>query len=198
MNEFCKIQLLKNYYVKSVDIEQYNEFRAIHEPKIFPNRFDLNIYQALSDSEKAKLQNLSKNLDGKDELRLGFFYENEMIGWSYGLQISNDTFRMTTTGILVEHQRKGIYSAFVKELLQFLKLEGYQKVVSRHYATDNQVIVPKLRSGFRITGMELTDDYGLLVLVSYFFNQTRLEAINMRAGLAQPTSSVKSIVRRYE
>lgn len=198
MNVFNEIDLLTHYTVKSVSLNDYEAFRAEFEPKIFPNRFDLNITQALSQSEIEKLKKLKINLDNKQQLRLGFFHNDEMIGWSYGFQVSNDTFRMATTGIRNEHQRKGVYSTFLQKLLSFLESEGYQKVVSRHYATDNQVIIPKLRAGFRITGMELTDDFGLLVLLSYLFNQTRVEAMDMRSGLAQPTPGVQSIIRKYD
>jgi hypothetical protein len=197
MNQFKETKLLKDYSVKNITLNEYNEYRSEFEPKIFFNRFDLNINEAYSDTELNNIKKLEKNLESKQVLRLGFFYKQEMIGWFYGIQISKDSFRMGTVGIINEHQRKGVYSAFLEVLFKFIENEGYQKIQSRHYATDNQVIIPTLRSGFKITGMELTDDFGLLVLVTYFFNQTRQDAIDMRSGFSQASPEVKKIIRKY-
>lgn len=59
--------------VKQVDRPQYDGFRKIHEPIIFPNRFDINCQSALSDNEKSAIDALGANLDKFYDLRLGFF-----------------------------------------------------------------------------------------------------------------------------
>lgn len=102
--------LAGQYRVAEIARDEYDRFRAIHEPVIFPNRFDVNVQAALSNGEKLATAALGQNLGKAYELRLGFFDGDEMIGWHYGMQVSADTYRMATTGLLPEYQGKGIYS----------------------------------------------------------------------------------------
>lgn len=192
-----KTSLIPGYSVAPISQEQYDQFRAINEPIIFPNRFDLDSSGAFTAEEKMALNKLSKNLGTPFELRLGFFHHDQLVGWSYGVQVSPDTFRMVTSGILEVHQRNGLYSAFLAKLSERLRVEGFQILFSRHYATDNQVIIPKLRFGFLVSGFELTDEFGLLLRLSYYFNDTRRRALHMRSGYQQPDQVVQSLVRRY-
>jgi GNAT superfamily N-acetyltransferase len=187
----------KGITVRPVSRELYDSFRAEHEPGIFPNRFDINVKDALSAEEHQAQTALSANLGNLYELRLGFYQGEKMIGWSYGIQVNADTFRMATTGLLPEFQRQGIYSAFLKELAEHIKAKGFQVLFSRHYATDNQVIIPKLRFGFLISGFELTDEYGLLLRLNYYFNETRRKVMHVRSGMQQPDEAVREIIRRY-
>lgn len=71
-------------------------------------------------------------------------------------------------------------------------------ILSRHYATDNQVIVPKLRFGFLVSGFELTDDFGLLLRLVYYFNPVRRKILHMRSGFQQADKEVSSLIRRYD
>jgi hypothetical protein len=192
-----EVQLLGNITLKIISKAEYDAFRSIHEPKIFPNKLDINVIGAYSPAEKTAIDVLSANLGTPYELRYGFFHDQILIGWSYGLQIAVDTFRMVTTGIIKEFQCRGIYSAFLDFLIIHLKQKGFQVIFSRTYATNNQVIVPKLKNGFLISGLELTDEFGILVRLSYFFNETRRKAMQFRAGELQPDESIKNIIRKY-
>ena len=183
--------------VQPVSKETYDDFRREYEPLIFPNRFDINVQDSLSPAEQEAAASLGKHLGNPYALRLGVFADDKMIGWSYGLQISADTFRMVTTGIQPEYQRKGIYSALLRELADHIRAEGFQMILSRHYATDNQVIIPKLRFGFLISGFELTDDFGLLIRLTYYFNETRRNIMHVRSGFQQPSDEIKRLIRRY-
>lgn len=187
-------KLLDHYSVAPIPKEEYDAFRTVHEPVIFPNRFDINSSAALSDQEKSGVERLSQQWKVPYELRLGFYFRSNLVGWSYGYQFTPDTFRMATTGILQEHQRKGVYSTFLQKLSQYLSEKGFQIILSRHYATDNQVIIPKLRFGFLISGFELTDDYGLLLRLSYYFNQTRRDVLHMRSGFQQSNEQIEKLI----
>jgi hypothetical protein len=190
--------LISGILVKPIAKPQYDEFRTVYEPLIFPNRFDISAQAALSDAEKSALDKLGQNLSGLYDLRLGFFNGDEMIGWSYGIQMNAETFRMVTTGILPEFQGKGIYSSFLKVYAEHIKKQGFQILFSRHYATNNQVIVPKLRFGFVVSGFEISDQFGLLLHVSYFFNKTREKVMHTRSGLQQPDAEVSKMIRKYD
>lgn len=193
-----KADLGSGIIVKPVEKMRYDEFRSIHEPLIFPNRFDINSQSALSAEEKSASEKLGKNLENLYDLRLGFFDGDEMIGWSYGTQMNTETFRMVTTGILPAFQGKGIYSSFLKCYSEYIKDRGFQILFSRHYATNNQVIVPKLRFGFLVSGFEISDQFGLLLWLSYYFNKTREKIMHTRSGLQQPDSEVLEMIRKYD
>lgn len=191
-------QLLGNgFRVGPISKSIYDDFRSVHEPLIFPNRFDINIKDALSLAEREAETALSRALGSPYELRLGLFHEEKLVGWSYGIQVSPDTFRMVTTGIDPEYQRKGVYTSLLVALAEHLRDKGFQVIYSRHYATDNQVIIPKLRFGFLISGFELTDEYGLLLRLCYFFNKTRRKILHVRSGLQQPDDEVRRLIRKY-
>ncbi|MBK6772549.1 MAG: hypothetical protein IPG78_10565 [Ignavibacteria bacterium] len=49
------------------------------------------------------------------------------------------------TAIFKQHQNKGIYKSLLPKVLDILKEKGFQKVYSRHSATNNQIIIPKLK-----------------------------------------------------
>ncbi len=193
-----KTVLSTGFHVQPISLDVFQEFRKTHEPLIFPNRFDINIQDALSSAEKEAVQSLAKNMGEPYSLRLGFFDAEKIVGWHYGVQVSSDTFRMVTTGISPDYQRKGIYSNFLSAITEEVRAQGFQMILSRHWATDNQVIIPKLRHGFLIAGFELTDDYGLLLRLLYHFNETRRKVMHVRSGYQQPDADVIPLIRKYE
>lgn len=193
-----KQQLSSGFYVEPITKAAYDYFRQANESLIFPNRFDINAQAACSAEESAGIAELNKNLQNLYELRLGFFHDGNMVGWHYGVQVTADTYRMVTTGILPAYQRKGIYSAFLAVIAEQLREAGFQIILSRHYATDNQVIIPKLRFGFLVSGFEVTDEYGLLLRLNYYFNETRRKIFHVRSGFQQPDDVVKSLIRKYD
>ncbi len=184
--------------IEDIDKERYDAFRLIHEPKIFPNRYDINAQLALSTNEKDAVSLLGERLGQLYDLRLGFFEGDEMIGWSYGIQVNAESFRMVTTGIVPEFQGKKIYSRFLSVYAEHIKQQGFQILFSRHYATNNQVIVPKLRFGFLISGFEISDQFGLLLWLSYYFNSTRQDIMHVRSGFQQPDVNINKLVRQYD
>lgn len=78
-------------------------------------------------------------------------------------------------------------------ILETVRQQGFQTVYSRHVATNNRVIIPKLRAGFLITGVELTDMVGLLVRLTYFFSPLRRKALDFRAGQLRPDDDLRRL-----
>lgn len=69
--------------------------------------------------------------------------------------------------------------------------EGFQIAYSRHKATNNQVLVPKLKAGFVITSLEVSEVFGVMVQLSYFFNPLRRKVLDVRVGQARPDAEVR-------
>ena len=84
------------------------------------------------------------------------------------------------------------------ELLERVEKMGFQVVLSRHTTTNNSIIIPKLKAGFVITALEVSDRFGTLVHLSYYFNEKRRKVMLFRAGDFKPDQDVKSALRLDE
>ena len=83
------------------------------------------------------------------------------------------TFFMTSTGILAEYRRRGLYTAFLDGFLSYLYALGYERVISTHQLNNRAVIIAKLRAGFNILGVDVDERWGAQVRLGYFFHDDR-------------------------
>lgn len=151
----------------------------------------MDVRRVLSEEERAQVRNLHKNLSQMYNFNLCIFRGEEFCGWFAGDQYNNETFYMRNSAILPEHRRKGLYTALMYEVLKRVKAQGFQIVLSRHVTTNNSIIIPKLRAGFVITALEVSDRFGTLVHLSYYFNKTRRRIMEFRSGDLKPDQKIK-------
>ena len=168
----------------------YEENRA----KIFAGGLTFFPDAVMADVEREALNQLSKASQNNFRLNVGIYHGDDLVGWSFGWQQDAFRYYMTNTGILPEHQDKGVYSALLPRILETLTAVGFQIICSRHVATNNQVIVPKLKAGFVITGMELTDMFGLLVHLTWYTNPKRRKVLEFRSGALKPDDEMKALL----
>ena len=114
----------------------------------------------------------------------GLFYGADLIGWSYAHQLDERTVYMADTGILPEHQGKGLYGRLLPHLLGVFRAAGYTLVQSHHRATNNRVIIPKLRAGFVLQGLNLYEG-GLNVALTLGLADHYRDAQHIRSGFGQ-------------
>jgi GNAT superfamily N-acetyltransferase len=183
--------LFGNYSLRILEAAEFGPLFREYRPVIFRNMLDFDVRQALSIQEQTATAQLRERMGTPFRLNVGIYHNREFIGWSYGIQESAEKFYMVNSAILPEHQGKGIYSALLPRVLSMVRDEGFQVVYSRHAATNNQVIVPKLKAGFIITGVEISDMFGVLVHLSYFFNPIRRKVMDVRSGQARPDAEVR-------
>jgi len=129
------------------------------------------------------------------QLRLGLFYKNEFVGWSAAHQESSETYYMRNSAILPAHRRKGLYSALLKQTIATLTEKGFQRIYSRHSATNNNVIIPKLKVGFTISSLEVTDMFGVLVHLVYFPKDLRRKVMVYRVGDIKPDNEIRTCMK---
>jgi len=149
---------------------------------VFTDRGSFAPGSVLSDAEKASLKLLRKNMGRPVYLRVGLFARNEFIGWHTGDQRSGEEFYMRNTGVLSAWRGRGIYKALLPHVIDCCVREGFQVISSKHNATNNPVIIPKLRAGFVITGLELSDRFGTMIRLEYFTNAKRRQMMDYRSG----------------
>lgn len=185
-------QIQDNYEIRSMARGEFEPLHQKYTKKILDDETQtFRFRESLSDDERAKLKKLTANMGELFELRLGVFHKSEFVGWHFGRQDSYTSFYMQSSGILGPHRRNGLYSELVKRVLQITTDLGFQDVWSRHNATNNAVIIPKLKQGFLITALEVTDLFGTLAHLHYYPKEVRRKMMDYRVGQIKPDAEIK-------
>ncbi len=180
-----------DYTIRSMTSDDFRPLFRAHRPQAFAETFTFRLSNALSDEEQAAIEHLGKPLDDAYQLHLGIFHGDSFVGWHTGMQVSSYDYYMMNSAVLPAHQRKGLYTFLLARVLDIARETSFQVVTSRHTATNNRIIIPKLKAGFVITGMEISDSFGTLVQLSYFFNPLRRHALDVRSGEAVPNEELR-------
>ncbi|WP_309571263.1 GNAT family N-acetyltransferase [Deinococcus sp.] len=114
----------------------------------------------------------------------GIFSGDDQIGWQFSHQTDERTVSMADTGILPAHQGRGVYTRLLPHVLDAFQAAGYTLVSSHHRATNNRVIIPKLRAGFLVQGLNLYEG-GLNVALTLSLDDTYRDAMHVRSGFMQ-------------
>lgn len=113
----------------------------------------------------------------------------EVAGWQISRQWDARTAYMVNTALLPGHRGRGVYTRLLPPVLAALRAEGYSLVRSHHHATNNAVLVPKLRAGFRVQGLEV-DHHGAVAVLIHAFDDLYHEYMDVRSGLTRPKGEV--------
>ncbi|ADV66674.1 GNAT family N-acetyltransferase [Deinococcus maricopensis] len=113
-------------------------------------------------------------------------HEGDVVGWHYARAWDGRTVYMVNTGLLPAHRGRGVYTRMLPPLLDAFRAGGYTLVRSHHHATNNAILIPKLRAGFVIQGLEM-DHHGLMAVLMYSFDDAYRAAMSVRAGHARPS-----------
>lgn len=186
---------MSEYIVKEMTKEDFLEYFEIHRKEVFSGDHSYGVWDLLSDTELEKLKDLRFDPESRFNLYLGIFKAQDFVGWSWGYQEDSTSFYMCNSAILPIHRRKGLYTKLIETSLDILKEKGFQTITSRHTATNNAVIIPKLKAGFIFRRMELDDTFGVLVQLCYFTNITRRKIMDYRSGQMAPDDEIKKIFK---
>ena len=146
--------------------------------------------------EKEQMNTLRDNMGNLYSLNLGLFSpNNEFVGFSFGAQESEETFYMMASAVLPEFRGKGLYTALVKEIINQCREKGFQKIYGTHCATNNAVLIPKLKLGFVFSKIELSDMFGTIIHLQYYTNPLRRKVLDYRSGLKVPDAEIKSVMK---
>ncbi|MBL9089599.1 MAG: GNAT family N-acetyltransferase [Planctomycetaceae bacterium] len=178
--------LFDDYSIKPMATEELDGYVRTLRPVIFRESFEFDARSVMSERERSAAAALRDRTAAGYRLNIGIFFGAELIGWSFGRQETSERFYMTNTAILPEHQGRGIYTRLLPRLLEEIESAGFQIAYSRHVVTNNRVIATKLKAGFVISGLEVTDTFGTLVHLSYYFNSVRREILDVRVGKSMP------------
>ncbi len=188
------IPLVGGYSYREMSAEEFRLYFQQYGPVVLGKTFTFDAEQALSEGEHEASRRLKDRCSDPFVLRLCIFRGDEFVGWHLGRQEDDQRFYMINTGILEAHRNRGLYKALLPLVLQKVEEVGFQIVYSRHTVTNNQIIVPKLKAGFIISGMEVDDRFGTLVRLSYYFNPLRRKMMEVRAGQARVDEPLESFL----
>jgi predicted GNAT superfamily acetyltransferase len=185
-----------NYTIKEVSEVEFKPLYEKHREQVFADDHSYMMRDILSDAELASADELRKACAGILKIRLAAFDEsNNFIGWSWGFQENSTTFYMCNSGVVEGHRRKGVYHDLVNKMIDITSKKGFQLIYSRHCLTNNAVIIPKLKAGFTISKMEMSDNFGVMIHLHYYTNKTRRKIMDYRAGQIKPDKEINEIFK---
>lgn len=124
--------------------------------------------------------------------------EGKDIGYSYGYANDNNTFYVQGSAVAKEFQGQGIYKKLAMKIIEEARNRHYSFVCSEHILTDNQVIVPKLKMGYIVTGQNVTFNRGVFLELTYPLTEELRHSINIRSGLEKPNQDLVNIYKLTE
>lgn len=192
------IYLLQNYYAKVVDNSTIFDILKKYRTTVFSSTVDFNPTAVYNDLEKEQLNKKIKSI--KPPARFSYIIEqnDNLVGWCTAYQKDVDEWYMHNTAIFEAHRKKGLYTTILQLMLNYAKKEGYLKVTSIHNATNNAIIIPKLKAGFVISGMHMNEKFGTLIKLTYYVNPKIKAIIDFRSGHKRLPQSLKNHVNVFE
>lgn len=151
-------------------------------PVAFAQNADVNLRDFYSEEEKEKLAELEKTVTLGYRIYLLAYVDDKLAGWSWGYQKSAGEFYMCNSAVFSEFRRNGIYKKMLDLVVEKAAEDGFQEITSKHHACNNEVLLPKLRKGFMISGFEIHPSYGTLVTLVRFTNKKVEHAYQQRIG----------------
>ncbi len=187
------VALGSGYYLKEMTEKEFFPLFGQHYERIFGEDHTFFGGDYYSDEEKSKIKSLGQRMGNLYRLHLAVFSEShEFAGFSFGYQETAESFYMVCSAVIEEHRRQGLYSALLDAVVAQVAEQGFQIIYSTHCATNNAVIIPKLKAGFVIAKLELSDMFGVVVNLHYYTNPLRRRVMDYRSGLCIPDEEMRS------
>ena len=184
MQDIQSWDLGKDYTISRIEKFPQDEYMELFNAHMIGGHPILPWRSKLSEKEKQKHSQLKERIKSRFELKLALLHLNKLVGWSCGWQESvyEGDFYMASSLVLPEHRGKGLYTELVKKVLEITKVEGFSAVRSRHFCTNNPVLIAKLKLGFTINGFEQDETMGTFMRMIFHHNELRKKSQSFRAG----------------
>ncbi|MES2528937.1 MAG: GNAT family N-acetyltransferase [Bdellovibrionota bacterium] len=182
--------------IKVLEESEFESFFNDLMPKAFADRFAYSIMQVRTERELQNFKELKDAFSGRESYYLGAYTDDgKLMGWSASYQGKVYELYTKNSVVLPEYRRMGVYSELTRAVLKHAEERGFQMVCSHHNASNNSVIIAKMKLGFYITGCEVSDDFGTLVKMTKYLNPAREKAFHVRTGHERPDLEMKELLR---
>jgi len=171
-----------------VDVETAHRARETIGHRIFAPREEYGQFVAPA-TRRGELDRLQERyVDAGAEWMVFYDGQGEPVGWCYGYMEDGETFFIDTVGLVPECRGQGIYTAFLPRLIAYLGSLGYERLTTSHHPNNRAVMIPELKAGFHIVGLELHAGCGALIKMAYLFHDDRREGFRRVFSLAPEPS----------
>ncbi len=165
-----------------VNAEEFTPIFRENRPKLFAENNDVNYALYWSDEEAAKFKALQSQVSGGLRLYILCHEGEKLVGWSFGVQKDAEEFYMVNSAVFPDYRNLGVYKAMMSKMIVKARNEGFQIIYSLHRATNNAVLVPKLKAGFKLVAMKIHPRFGVLVELHYYTNEKMNGLLDYRVG----------------
>ena len=173
------IAINDDYSLREISANEFSEIYSSKQEEYFSASLIVDVSSHLNPDEQDRVQQRKASFPSAWRMQWALEFKGDVVGWTYSYQQDHETLYMCNSAIAQDHRGKGLYSAMLQHVISMAKEQGFQLVTSKHYASNNSIIVPKLKAGFIITGMALDEKYGLMVhLTKYLHPERERIAIN--------------------
>jgi hypothetical protein len=133
-----------------------------------------------------KIESENKHSSASPGIKSNAFSEaakgRELAGWTSGSQDSPESFCMHNSLVFPDHRNLGLYTKMTLQLLEELAEVGFLRVTSSHLASNNPILIAKLKLGFVIQGVEVHEKTGVVVNLCHHFKEHGKQAFEFRVG----------------
>ena len=172
---FFPMRLSDGGIAHSMDRKSALKIIEVFNERIFPRGFkeETGVFRPPKERAQRVAQLWEQRIDTHPEWIVFFDQDDHPIGWFYGYMEDEETFFIDTIGLVPEVRAKGIYQAFLKQLIQYLKAAGYERLTSSHHPNNRAVLISELKVGFNIVGLEINESAGPILRVAHPLHEDR-------------------------
>ena len=171
--------------VRRVELFDPDAIKALTEP-IFGNAARHRHMDALIGAEaRARAEALHESLPKPRRIRIGAFDGERLVGCSSGW-FESGSFHIGLSAVDPAYRRVGLYTRMLGAVEQAVRELGGLSISSHHIATNNAVLIAKLKLGYVITGTVYDEQMGLLVRLVLQLSPERRALFASRAGTLEP------------
>lgn len=160
----------------------------------FEEHFTYRLAPLFSDEEKDGIRYLQDLASKLSSYQLLVWDVDTPIAWSVGHQVNAFDYYMTNSGVIPSYRHRGIYTHLLSTVVAHLQSLGVQRIRSHHHTDNNAVLIPKLKAGFTICGMEIDDRFGTVVELQYLTNPVRRNLFSIRTGSRRPDADTNALL----
>jgi ribosomal protein S18 acetylase RimI-like enzyme len=133
---------------------------------------------------------LRTSLPKPERIRMAAFDGERFVGCSSGWFEFGGNFYIGLSAVDPAYRQRGIYTRLLNAIEQAVRERGGLLISSHHVATNNAVLIAKLKLGYVVAGTEYVEQMGLLVrLVLHLAPERRALFASRTGSLVPPATS---------
>jgi ribosomal protein S18 acetylase RimI-like enzyme len=172
-------------------VEQFDEaaMAALTGPIFGDEARNRHLAELIGAEADERHKALRAGLPKPERIRFAAFDGERFVGCSSGWFEFGGNFYIGLSAVDPAYRQQGIYTRMLVAMEQAVRARGGLLISSQHVATNNAVLIAKLKLGYVVAGTEYVDPMGLLVRLVLHLAPQRRELFASRTGTLVPPSS---------